>query len=131
MLPVGVAFAHLQARRRYPGHGIVTTLVLLPARPAADRDRLLPRDARSGPSVMFTFWACAIAAGVMALPLVVRTVQGAFEALDPTYEEIAATLGAGPLGELLPGAHPARVAYDRRGRRPRVPRARSASSARR
>jgi molybdate transport system permease protein len=96
VLPVGVAFAHLQARRRYPGHGIVTTLLLLPlVLPPTVTGFYLVR--ALGPSVMFTFWACAIAAGVMALPLVVRTVQGAFEALDPTYEEIAATLGAGPL----------------------------------
>jgi molybdate transport system permease protein len=100
VLPLGVAFAHLQARARYPGRGLVTTILLLPlVLPPTVTGFYLVRVL--GPSVMFTFWACAIAAAVMALPLVVRPVQGAFEALDPTYEEIAATLGAGPLETFL------------------------------
>jgi molybdate transport system permease protein len=49
---------------------------------------------------MFTFWACTVTAATMAFPLVVRTVQAAFEALDPTYEEIATTLGSGRLDVL-------------------------------
>jgi molybdate transport system permease protein len=60
-----------------------------------------PIDKLTGASIMFTFWACAVTAATMALPLVVRTVQGAFEALDPTYEEIAATLGLGPVATFL------------------------------
>jgi molybdate transport system permease protein len=113
VLPLGVVVAHLQAGRRYPGHGLVTTIVLLPLvlPPTVTgyylvvllgHDGVLggPLRRLTGASIMFTFWACAVAAGTMAFPLVVRTVQGAFEALDPTYEEIAATLGLGRLSSL-------------------------------
>jgi molybdate transport system permease protein len=114
VLPLGVLIAHVQARWRYPGHGLVTTLVLLPLvlPPTVTgyylvillgREGLLggPLHTLTGASIMFTFWACAVTAATMALPLVVRTVQGAFEALDPTYEEIAATLGVGPVATFL------------------------------
>ena len=114
VLPLGVLIAHVQARWRYPGHGLVTTLVLLPLvlPPTVTgyylvillgREGLLggPLHRLTGSSIMFTFWACAVTAATMALPLVVRTVQGAFEALDPTYEEIAATLGVGPVATFL------------------------------
>ena len=32
VLPIGVLVADVQARRRYPGHGLVTTLVLYAAK---------------------------------------------------------------------------------------------------
>jgi molybdate transport system permease protein len=114
VLPFGVVVAHLQAGRRYPGHGLVTTIVLLPLvlPPTVTgyylvvllgHDGILggPVHRLTGASIMFTFWACAVAAGTMAFPLVVRTVQGAFEALDPTYEEIAATLGTSRLAAFV------------------------------
>jgi len=114
VLPLGILLANLQARHRYPGHGFVTTLVLMPLvlPPTVTgyylvlllgHDGLIggPIHRLTGASIMFTFWACAVAAGTMALPLVVRTVQGAFEALDPTFEEIATTLGSSRLELLL------------------------------
>ncbi len=114
VVPAGVLLAHLQARHRYPGHGLVTTLVLMPLvlPPTVTGYYLVmlfarggligaPLERVTGMSVLFTFWACVIAAATMALPLVVRTVQAAFEALDPTYEEIAATLGAGRVETFL------------------------------
>lgn len=110
VVPVGIAIANLQARHHYPGRGLVTTFVLMPLvlPPTVTgyylvmllgHDGLIggPIHRLTGASIMFTFWACAVAAGTMALPLVVRTVQGAFESLDPIYEEIATTLGAGRL----------------------------------
>jgi molybdate transport system permease protein len=114
VLPLGILVADLQARRRYPGHGLVTALVLLPLvlPPTVTGYYLVmllghggplggPIERLTGAGIMFTFWACAAAASVMAFPLVVRTVQGAFESLDPTYEEIATTLGTGRLGALV------------------------------
>jgi molybdate transport system permease protein len=110
VVPLGVVIANVQARHRYPGHGLVTTLVLMPLvlPPTVTgyylvmllgHDGLVggPIHRATGMSIMFTFWGCAVASATMALPLVVRTVQGAFEALDPAYEEIATTLGAGRL----------------------------------
>lgn len=114
VLPLGVLIAHVQARWRYPGHGLVTTLVLMPLvlPPTVTgyylvlllgADGLLGGVVRAltGGTILFTFWACAVTAATMALPLVVRTVQGAFEALDPTYEEIAATLGVGRIATFV------------------------------
>jgi molybdate transport system permease protein len=114
VLPLGVVLAHVQARRRYPGHGLVTTVLLMPLvlPPTVTGYYLVVLLGHDGPlgglvrrltgaDIMFTYWACVVTAGTMALPLVVRTVQGAFEALDPTYEEIAATLGVGRVGTFL------------------------------
>src|SRR5262249_59819586 len=119
VVPLGVAIADVQARHRYPGHGLVTALVLMPLvlPPTVTGYYLVmllghdgflggPIHRLTGASIMFTFWACAAAAATMALPLVVRTVQGAFEALDPVYEEIATTLGAGRAETIVRGRIP-------------------------
>jgi molybdate transport system permease protein len=106
-LPLGIAMAHLQAGATYRGRSIVGTLVLLPLvlPPSVTgyylvvllgHDGVLgaPLHRATGISIMFTFWACVVASTVVALPLVVRSVQAAFESLDPAYEELARTLGA-------------------------------------
>jgi molybdate transport system permease protein len=36
----------------------------------------------TGTSIMFTFWACVVASATVALPLVVRSVQGAIEKMN-------------------------------------------------
>ena len=107
VLPLGVLIADWQARHRYPGHGLVGTLLLLPLvlPPTVTGYYLVmilghdgwigrPIHQLTGASIMFTFWACVVASATVALPLVVRSVQGAIEALDPAYEEIAYTLGS-------------------------------------
>lgn len=107
VLPLGVLIAHGLARHRGTAGSVAGTIVLLPLvlPPTVTgyylvmlfgRDGLLgaPILRLTGASLIFTFWACVVAAAVMALPLVVRSVQGAFEALDPAYEEIAYTLGS-------------------------------------
>lgn len=43
--------------------------------------------------IVFTWQAAAIAAAVVAFPLMYRTVRGAFEQLDPTLAQSAQTLG--------------------------------------
>jgi molybdate transport system permease protein len=114
VLPVGVVIAHGLARHRGTVASVAGTLVLLPLvlPPTVTGYYLVMLFGRHGPlgapllrltgaSIIFTFWACVVAAAVMALPLVVRTVQGAFEALDPAYEEIAYTLGSSPVHAFL------------------------------
>ena len=114
VVPLGVVIADVQARHRYPGHGLVGTLILLPLvlPPTVTgyylvmvlgHDGLLggPIHRLTGASIMFTFWACVVASATVALPLVVRAVQGAIEALDPAYEEIAYTLGSSRLDAFL------------------------------
>ena len=108
MLPPGVAVAWLLARRRFPGRVMLDTLVSLPLvlPPVATGlilMRLLgPRGPigawleRFGIEVMFTPRAVVVAMAVMGLPLLVRAARAGFEQVDRRYEQIAATLGAGP-----------------------------------
>jgi len=49
-----------------------------------------------GISVMFRWTGAAIAAGVMAVPLMVRSMRLSLDAVDPRLEQAARTLGAGP-----------------------------------
>lgn len=110
ILPLGLLLAHLQARHRYLGRGVVGTLLVLPLvlPPTVigyylvlllGHDGLIggPIHRLTGASIMFTFWACVVAAAVVAFPLLVRAAQAAFESVDRTYEEIAYTLGSGPI----------------------------------
>ncbi|MDE1915704.1 MAG: molybdate ABC transporter permease subunit [Sphingomonadales bacterium] len=48
-----------------------------------------------GVTVMFRWTGAAIAAGVMAVPLMVRSMRLSLEAVDPRLEAAARTLGAG------------------------------------
>src|SRR5436853_3925 len=78
-LPVGVLLAPVQARYRYPGREVVGTLLVLPlvlpptvvgyylvALLAPDGPIGAPLERLIGASVMFTFWACVVAAAVVA-----------------------------------------------------------------
>jgi molybdate transport system permease protein len=46
--------------------------------------------------IIFTWRAVLLALGVMSLPLLVRSARVAFEGVNPRFEQIARTLGAGP-----------------------------------
>jgi molybdate transport system permease protein len=110
VLPIGILVAHLQASRRYRGRELVSILVLLPLvlPPTVTGYYLVvllghdgviggPLFRFTGASLMFTPWACIVAAAVVSFPLLVRSAQAAFEAVDPTLEEIAHTLGSSRL----------------------------------
>jgi len=109
ILPPGIALAWLLARRQFPGRAMLETLVSLPLvlPPVATGlilMRLLGRRGvigswldRVGIEVMFTWRAVVIAMAVMGLPLLVRAARAGFEEVDRRYEQIAATLGAGPV----------------------------------
>ncbi|MCH8252483.1 MAG: ABC transporter permease subunit, partial [Planctomycetes bacterium] len=43
---------------------------------------------------VFTWWAAAVAAGVVAMPLLIRTVRSSVEQIDPRLANVAKTLGA-------------------------------------
>ena len=108
MLPPGVAVAWLLARGRFPGRVVLETLVSLPLvlPPVATGYILIRLLGRRGPigvwlerfgiEVMFTWLAVVVAGAVMGLPLLVRAARAGFEQVDRRYEQIAATLGAGP-----------------------------------
>ncbi|MBE56384.1 MAG: molybdate ABC transporter permease subunit [Acidobacteria bacterium] len=109
MLPPGIVFAWLFARHRFRGCTALETLVMLPLviPPVATglillrlfgRRGFFGRVAESvGLEVIFTWKAVILAMAVMGLPLLVRAARGAFEQVDRRYEQIAASLGAGPL----------------------------------
>lgn len=107
-MPVGVAAAWLLARRVFPGKAVVETLLTLPLvlPPVATGFLLLQLFGRAsvvgrafdaiGIPVVFTWKAVVLAMAVMSFPLIVLTVRAGFEQVDRRYEQVAATLGAGP-----------------------------------
>ena len=109
ILPPGIALGWLLARREWRGKALVETLVALPLvmPPVATGLvllRLLGRrgfagrwiEAVFGAGIVFTWRAVVIAAAVMSFPLLVRTARLAFEGVNPRFEQVARTLGAGP-----------------------------------
>lgn len=106
-LPFGVAIAFLLARRNFPGRTLVDGIVHLPLvmPPVVTGYLLLLLFGRRGPiggflehtfGIVFAFrWTgAALAAGVMAFPLMVRAIRLSIEAVDIKLEEAGATLGA-------------------------------------
>lgn len=109
-LPLGVWVAYVLARKDFPGKQIVNGLVHLPLilPPVVTGYLLLLTFGRRGPAgqffeqvfgLVFAFrWTgAALAASVMAFPLMVRAIRLAIEAVDPKLEQAAATLGASRL----------------------------------
>ena len=105
-LPLGVLTAHALARWSFPGKQILNGLVHLPLvlPPVVTGYLLLVTFGTQGPvgglleeiGVVFAFrWTgAALAAGIMAFPLMVRAIRLSLEAVDPKLEQAAATLGA-------------------------------------
>lgn len=109
-LPLGMVVAYALARWRFPGHGLLNGLVHLPLilPPVVTGYLLLLTFGRQGwvgsalwdwfgVTVAFRWTGAALAAGVMAFPLLVRAIRLAIEAVDPRLEEAASTLGASRL----------------------------------
>lgn len=108
VLPIAFALAWLLARRRFPGMVLVDALVHLPLvlPPVVTGYLLLLAFGPQGPvgewanrlfGIVFSFhWTgAALAAGVMALPLMVRAIRLSIDAVDTRLESAARTLGAG------------------------------------
>ena len=113
-VPIATAVAHLLATRRFLGWHIVNGLCHLPlVMPPVITGYLLLQGFRPDGifgrlfeqifAVSFTFqWTgAALAASVMAFPLVMRPIRLAFEAQDREVLEIAKTLGAGKIVSFL------------------------------
>jgi molybdate transport system permease protein len=125
-LPIALAVALALARGRFPGRGLLDALTHLPLvlPPVATGYVLLILFGPRGPlgrmlepvGLVFAFrWTgAALAAGVMAFPLMVRPIRLAIENIDREVDEVARTLGAGPLARLtrvtMPLAAPGLVA---------------------
>jgi molybdate transport system permease protein len=106
-LPVGIAVAYVLARYRFWGRQLLNGLVHLPLilPPVVTGYLLLLTFGRKGAvgafldqtfGLVFAFrWTgAALAAAVMAFPLMVRAIRMAIEAVDPRLEAAAGTLGA-------------------------------------
>ena len=109
-LPFGILAAYALARWRFPGRQILNGLVHLPLilPPVVTGYLLLLTFGRKGAVgqildewfgvvLAFRWTGAALAAAVMAFPLMVRAIRLAIEAVDPRLEEAAGTLGASRL----------------------------------
>ena len=109
MLPVAFGLAWVLARTRFPGTVLLDAAIHLPLvlPPVVTGWLLLLAFGPLGPvgrwlesgfgvTVMFRWTGAAIAAAVMALPLMVRAMRLSLEAVDRRLEGAARTLGAGP-----------------------------------
>jgi molybdate transport system permease protein len=101
-LITGVPLAWLLARREFPGKGLVRALVTVPLvlPPVVGGVALLFAFGRRGIlplHIAFTTWAAIAAEAFVAMPFLVLAVEGALTSLDERYEDVAGTLGAGPL----------------------------------
>ena len=110
----GILLAYLLARRDFRGKVVIETLVHAPLviPPVAMGYLLLVLLGNHGLmgrwlyqafgiELAFTLNGAVIAAAVMALPLMVRSVRVAMELVDRRLEEAAHTLGAGPIRTFL------------------------------
>ncbi|MEZ4554635.1 MAG: ABC transporter permease [Dehalococcoidia bacterium] len=108
-LVLGIPLAYLLARTHFPGKQIVDTLVDLPMvlPPTVAGVALLvafgrrgvfgPVLDRLGIELAFTTSAVVLAQLFVSAPFLVRSLKAGFQAVDPTYEQVSATLGVSPL----------------------------------
>ncbi|EAU46062.1 molybdate ABC transporter permease subunit [Salipiger bermudensis] len=108
-LPPGILVAYALARWEFPGKQVLNGLVHLPLilPPVVTGYLLLLTFGTRGPiggalqeiGIVFAFhWTgAALAAGIMAFPLLVRAIRLSIEAVDPKLEQAGATLGASRL----------------------------------
>ncbi len=106
-LPFGILVAYALARWRFPGRQVLNGIVHLPLvlPPVVTGYLLLVTFGRRGTVgqfleewfgivLAFRWTGAAVAAAVMAFPLMVRAIRLAIEAVDPKLEAAASTLGA-------------------------------------
>ncbi len=107
-LPLGILFAWVLARQRFPGKTLLDGIIHLPLvlPPVVVGYALLVLFGRNGAlgaplhdwfgvTIAFTWQGAAVAAAVMGFPLMVRAIRLSLESMDRGLEEAARTLGAG------------------------------------
>ena len=113
-MPLALLFGWLLARRDFPGRALLDALVHSPLvlPPVVVGYLLLLTFGVQGPigrwldtaldiRLVFTTSGAALAAGIVALPIMVRTVRLSIEAIDPRLEFVAQSLGASPVDRFL------------------------------
>ncbi|WP_350335905.1 molybdate ABC transporter permease subunit [Coralliovum pocilloporae] len=106
-LPLAIAVSYVLARYRFPGHMLLNGLVHLPLvmPPVVTGYGLLLLFGPAGPlgrflndvfgvGLAFRWTGAALAAAIMAFPLMVRPIRVAIESVDMGLESAAETLGA-------------------------------------
>ncbi|MBY0227041.1 MAG: molybdate ABC transporter permease subunit [Hyphomicrobium sp.] len=109
-LPVAILAGYALARWSFPGKTLLNGVLHLPLvlPPVVTGYLLLVAFGRQGPiggflydwlGITFSFrWTgAALAAAVMAFPLMLRAIRLSFEVVDRRFEFAASTLGAGPV----------------------------------
>ena len=110
-LPLGILVAWVLSRKSFPGRVLMDGIVHLPliVPPVVVGYMLLLAFGRRGfigswlwetfeISISFSWKGAALAAGIMAFPLMVRSIRLGLDAVDPKLEQAAKTLGASPFG---------------------------------
>lgn len=112
-LLLGVPLAWMLARSRFPGRGLIRGIVTLPMvlPPVVGGVALLlafggrgfagQALSRVGISLPFTTAGAVLAESFVAMPFVVVAVEAGLRQVDERYEEVAASLGAGPWRRFL------------------------------
>jgi len=106
-MPIAIWVAHVLARKDFWGKQALNALVHLPLvlPPVVTGYLLLVLFGTQGPlgaffqsvfgiTFAFSWTGAALAAGIMAFPLMVRAIRLSFEAVDAGLEDAASTLGA-------------------------------------
>ena len=109
-LPVAIGVAWVLARKKFPGKTLLDGIVHLPlVLPPVVIGYLLligfgrqgwlgkPLYELTGLSFSFSWQGAALAAAVVAFPLMVRAIRQGFEAVNPKLEYAARTLGSSPI----------------------------------
>lgn len=109
-LPIAILVAWVLARKEFPGKSILDGVVHLPLilPPVVVGYLLLVTLGRNGViggflfdvfgiTLAFTWKGAAVAAAVVAFPLIVRSIRLSLETVDGGLEQAARTLGASPL----------------------------------
>jgi molybdate transport system permease protein len=109
-LPIAILAGYALARWSFPGKTLLNGLLHLPLvlPPVVTGYLLLVAFGRQGPiggflydwlgtTLSFRWTGAALAAAVMAFPLMLRAIRLSFEIVDRRLESAASTLGAGPL----------------------------------
>jgi molybdate transport system permease protein len=108
---LGVVVAFVLARVRFPGREVLDAMMTLPMvmPPTVLGYYLLVLLGRRGPvgawlestlgiTLVFTWQGAAVAAGVVAFPLVYKAARAAFEGVERQFEQAARVLGKSELG---------------------------------
>jgi molybdate transport system permease protein len=113
-LLIAIPIAWLLSRKRFTGWPLVNALVHMPMvlPPVVTGWLLLLLFGVRGPlggalnelfgvRLVFTTGGAALACGVMTFPIMVRAIRLSLEAVDSGLEQVARTLGAGPIDRTL------------------------------